>query len=82
MEKAVQRGLSRKKNLVADYLGIDEKSFATRHRYETVVCDLINGTVECVCEDRGQDSLEGYYGQFSKIELHGVKAIAMDMGDP
>lgn len=82
MEKAVARGLSRKESRVPDYLGIDEKSFAKRHRYETLVCDLINGTVECVLEDRSQDSLEGYYGQFSKEELKGIKAIAMDMWDP
>ena len=82
MERAVARGLSRKRCLVPDYLGIDEKSFAKRHRYETLVCDLSSGTVECVLEDRGQDSLEGYYGQFSKGELSQVKAIAMDMWDP
>ena len=82
MEKAVERGLSRKKCVVPDYLGIDEKSFTRRHCYETLVCDLRGGTVECVLEDRGQDSLEGYYGQFSKKELKGIKAIAMDMWDP
>jgi transposase len=82
MEKAVARGLGRKKNLIPAYLGIDEKSFAKRHRYETLVCDLSRGTVECVLEERGQDSLEGYYGQFTKEELAGIKAIAMDMWDP
>jgi transposase len=82
VEKAVARGLSRKNSLIPDYLGIDEKSFAKRHRYETLVCDLSNGTVECVLEDRGQNCLEGYYGQFSKEELAGIKAIAMDMWDP
>jgi len=82
MEKAVERGFRRKKSVVPDYLGIDEKSFAKRHCYETLVCDLRSGTVECVLEDRGQDSLEGYYGQFSKKELKGIKAIAMDMWDP
>ncbi|MDY6857681.1 MAG: ISL3 family transposase [Thermodesulfobacteriota bacterium] len=78
MEKAVARGLLRKES----GLGIDEKSFAKRHRYETLVCDLIKGTVECVLEDRSQDSLEGYYGQFSKKQLKRIKAIAMDMWDP
>jgi transposase len=82
MEKAVARGLKRKKDRVPEFLGIDEKSFAKRHSYETLVCDLRRGTVECVLEDRGQDSLEGYYGQFSKKELAGIKAIAMDMWDP
>jgi transposase len=82
MEKAVQRGLSRKQKRVPEYLGVDEKSFAKRHRYETVICDLGNGTVECVVEDRGQDSLEAYYGQFSQEELKGIKAVVMDMWDP
>jgi len=82
MDKAVQRGLSRKKKRIPDYLGIDEKSFAKRHRYETVVCDLKTGTVEAVLDNRRQDSLEGYYSQFSKDELQGVTAIAMDMWDP
>lgn len=82
MEKAVARGLSRKKKGIPEYLGIDEKSFAKRHRYETLVCDLSSGTVECVLEHRTQDSLEGYYGQFSKEELKGIKAVAMDMWDP
>ena len=82
MEKAVARGLSRKKKGIPDYLGIDEKSFAKRHRYETLVCDLSSGTVECVLEERTQDSLEGYYSQFSKQELKGIKAVAMDMWDP
>ena len=66
MDKAVDRGLSRKQSRVPEYLGVDEKSFAKRHRYETVICDLNNGTVECAVEDRGQDSLEAYYGQFSR----------------
>jgi transposase len=82
MEKAVARGLGRKKNVVPAHLGVDEKSFAKRHRYETLVCHLHRGTVECVLEERGQDSLEGYYGQFTKEELAGIKAIAMDMWDP
>lgn len=82
MERAVARGLSRKKVRIPEYLGIDEKSFAKRHRYETLVCDLKEGTVECVLEDRNQESLEGYYAQFSRDELKGVKAVAMDMWDP
>ena len=82
MDKAVARGLSRKQRRVPEYIGVDEKSFAKRHRYETVICDLRNGTVECVIEERGQDSLEAYYGQFSQEELKGIRAIAMDMWDP
>jgi transposase len=82
MEKAVARGLKRKKISVPAYIGIDEKSFAKRHRYETLVCNLRTGTVECVLEDRDQESLEGYYSQFNREDLAVIKAIAMDMWDP
>lgn len=82
MDRAVCRGLSRKQRRVPEYLGIDEKSFAKRHRYETVVCDLSRGTVEYVVEDRKQESLEAYYKLFSEEELKGMKAVAMDMWEP
>jgi len=82
MDRAVKRGLERKRDRVPEYVGIDEKSFAKRHRYETLVCDLTTGTVECVLEDRTQESLEGYWGQFSLEELEGIKAVAMDMWEP
>ncbi|MFH0813873.1 MAG: ISL3 family transposase [Pseudomonadota bacterium] len=82
MEKAVQSGLSRKEQRIPEYLSIDEKAFAKRHRYETLVCDLKKATVEYVIEDREQASLESYYGQFNDKEREKVKAVAMDMWDP
>lgn len=82
MEKAVGRGFSRKERRIPQYLCVDEKSFAKRHRYETVVCDRERGTVEYVADDRRQQSLEQYYCQFTAEELAGVKAVAMDMWDP
>jgi transposase len=82
VEKAVARGLARKQRRVPEYLSIDEKAFAKRHRYETLVCDLKEGTVEYVVEDRKQESLERYYRQFKREELAQVKALAMDMWDP
>jgi len=82
VEKAVARGLARKPRRIPPYLCVDEKSFAKRHRYETVICDGERGTVEYVIEDRRQESLEQYYRQFTAEELAQVKAVAMDMWDP
>ena len=82
MKRAVERGLERKPRRIPEYIGVDEKSFAKRHNYETVVCDLQRGTVEYVVDDRDKESLLKYYRQFSSEELSGVKAIAMDMWDP
>ncbi|MBI4529139.1 MAG: hypothetical protein HY695_35525, partial [Deltaproteobacteria bacterium] len=42
-ERAVERGLARKERRIPPYLGVDEKAFAKRHRYETIVCDLKQG---------------------------------------
>jgi len=82
MRKAVERGMARKERRLPRYLSIDEKAFAKRHRYETLVCDRERGTVEYVTDDRQQESLERYYGQFTATELAEIQAIAMDMWDP
>jgi len=82
MEKAVARGLARKQRRIPARLSIDEKAFAKRHRYETLICDCERGTVEYVAEDRKQKSLEEYFRQFTPEELSGIEAVAMDMWDP
>lgn len=82
MAKAVARGKARKTHRIPEYLSIDEKAFAKRHRYETLICDLKRGTVEHIVEDRQQGSLERYYRQFTIEERASVKAVAMDMWDP
>lgn len=82
LERAVGRGRARKTARVPERIGIDEKAFGKGHHYETIVCDLDQGTVESVVDDRGQESLQRYYDQFTREELAGVQAIAMDMGDP
>ena len=81
LDRAVARGRSRKERRIPEYLSIDEKAFAKRHRYETLVCDLRRGTVEYVTDDKSQESLERYYSQFTAEELAQVKAVAMDMCD-
>lgn len=81
-ERAVERGFSRKPHKVPQRIGVDEKSFARGHKYETLVYDLDQGTVEHVCDDREQESLEAYYKRFTSEELAGIKAVAMDMWDP
>lgn len=82
LTRAVDRGLKRKPHKVPTRIGVDEKSIARGHKYETLVYNLETGTVEYVGDDRGQESLERYYRQFTKEELEAVKAVAMDMWDP
>lgn len=82
MQRAVKRGRERKKARVVRRIGVDEKAAAKGHRYLTLVCDLDEGTVEHIAEDRKQESLDGYYDGLSKKELKGIEAVAMDMWEP
>lgn len=82
MERAVKRGRQRKAPKVVRRLGVDEKAAAKGHRYLTLVCDLEEGTVEHIAEERKQESLEGYYQGLSEKQLAGIEAVAMDMWAP
>ncbi|MEK7760827.1 MAG: ISL3 family transposase, partial [Nitrospirota bacterium] len=82
MERAVTRGRHRKTRTVVRRLGVDEKAAAKGHRYLTLVCDLEEGTVEHIAEDRKQESLEGYDAGLSQEQLDGIEAVAMDRWEP
>lgn len=82
MERAVERGLLRKQQRVIPRLGVDEKAVAKGHSYVTVVCDLDQGTVEHLANDRKKSSLDGYYQSLLPSQLAGIEAIAMDMWKP
>lgn len=82
VERAVKRGQSRKERKVPAYVGVDEKSFAKRYKYETIVYDLEKSTVEYVGDDHKKESLEAYYQLFNREELDAIRAIMMDMWEP
>lgn len=82
LERAVARGLRKKVHRAPARIGVDEKSIARGHKYETLVYDIDRATVEYVCDDRARESLESYYRQFDRDELAKIKAVAMDMWDP
>ena len=79
MERAVRRGQERKVWRVPRHLGVDEKSFAKRHQYETVVCDLDTKTIEWIADGRTQESLEEYFLPFDPEDLEKIEAICIDM---
>ena len=82
MQRAVTRGRARKKARLVRRIGVDEKAAAKGHRYLTLVCDLDEGTVEHIAEDRKHESLDGYYAGLTKEPLDGLEAVAMDMWEP
>jgi len=82
LERAVQRGLARRKAEPVARLGVDEKSFRKRHRYLTIVNDLDRSRVLYVGEGRRKASLDGFWETLSEEQLSRIEALAMDMWDP
>jgi transposase len=82
MERAVKRGLSRRKNEAPARLGVDETSFAKRHEYVTVVTDLDTSEVLYVGDDRSTGALSEYYRNLSAEELSKIEVVSMDMWKP
>ena len=81
MERAVDRGLSRRDISGVEHIGIDEKSFLKGHDYLTSLNDLDEGRVldvvqertEAACRKLIDNALPGYCRRFK------IKAVAVDM---
>lgn len=84
-QRAVQRGLKRKTQVVPKQVCVDEKHAGHGQNYVTVVARVEAGqaaTVDYVADGRSQASLDGYWEQWTRDELAGVEAVAMDMWEP
>ena len=82
LERAVQRGLERRKAETVSQMGVDEKAFRKGHSYLTLVNDLVRGRVLYVAEERRQSSLDGFWETLTAEQIAGIEAVAMDMWDP
>lgn len=82
MERAVKRGLERRKAEPVSHLGVDEKAYRKGHKYLTLVNDLQGSRVLYVAEDRRQSSLDGFWSTLTEEQMAGIKAVALDMWNP
>jgi transposase len=82
MERAVERGLERRKAEPLPRLGVDEKAFRKGHKYFTLVNDVARSRVLYVGEDRTQASLDGFWPTLTPEQVGSIEAIAMDLWDP
>lgn len=79
-QRAVRRGLARKGNEMPEVIGLDEKAWRKgQDSYLTVVCDLGEGTVEWIGDDRKAETLGEYFGRFTLEQRQKVRAVSMDM---
>ncbi|MGH7927052.1 MAG: ISL3 family transposase [Candidatus Binatia bacterium] len=82
MERAVARGLARRKSELIPHLGVDEKAFSKGQSYATLVVDLDRSRVLYVAQDRKQTSLDGFWPTLSAEQLAAIRGVAIDMWDP
>jgi len=81
--RAVARGLKRRGRApLPASVGVDETSITRGHEYITVVNALNEPRVLDVIDDRKEESLTSFWGQYSLEERTHVEQVAMDMWPP
>jgi transposase len=79
MQRAVERGLSRREAFNPIHLGVDETSFRKRHDYVTIVSDQDTGRVLHVGEDRKKAGLKAWYESLYDEQRSAIESVSMDM---
>ena len=81
-ERAVNRGLVRRRKRKPKAIGVDEVSFQKRHEYVTVVLDKDRDAVLDVLDDRKAETLDTWFKTQEMADFKGLVSISMDMWDP
>lgn len=77
--RGVGRGLLRRKREAICRLGIDEKSFLSRHRYATVLSDLKVARIPEVTQGRDEPAVQAAFDVLDMKQKTKVEAVAADM---
>ena len=81
-ERAVRRGLARRKKQRPRRIGIDETAFRKRAEYITVVNDLDQNKVLWIGDDRRKQTLDAFYAELGVAGCERLESVAMDMWAP
>ncbi len=79
MERAVKRGLQRRKLEGLAYVGIDEKSFGSGQSYISLLTDLDQSRVLEVMEGCDQGTAQALWQSLPDKERLSIQAVALDM---
>jgi len=79
MQRAVRRGLARRKIEDIRRIGVDETSFQKGHEYVTIVSNQQGGGVLHVADGRSKEALDGFWKLLSPQQLAALESVAMDM---
>ena len=78
LQRAVQRGLTRRRIEEPRHLGIDEKSFLRGQSYMTILTDIEGRRVLEVVPGASRESARAVLATLTEAQLAGVEAVAMD----
>jgi len=79
MQRAVERGLSRREEAFPTQIGVDETAFRKRHDYVTIVSDQEEGNVLHVGSDRRKETLKAWYESLTEEQREAIESVCMDM---
>jgi transposase len=77
-KRAVIRGKKRETVKPIKHLGIDEKSFLSRHRYATVLTDIDKSRVIEVVQERTEEAAKSILNTLAPEQKESVEAVAAD----
>lgn len=80
-QRAVSRGMQRREEEPIAHIGLDEKSFLSRHRYATVMTDIDGARVLDVVQGRDTKAAQQVLSTLSPEQREGVIAVAADFLD-
>jgi transposase len=79
MERAVRRGLERRKDKPIRLLGLDETSYQKHHEYVTILLDRERNVVVEVLDDRLKNTLADWPQSRPSSHVQAIENITMDM---
>jgi len=82
LQRAVQRGLNRRKKIFVRNLGIDETSYRKRHKYVTILYDKDSHSILDVIHEHTAESLDTWFKTQKHCDFTHLDSISMDMWDP
>jgi transposase len=82
MERAVERGLQRRKVETVRLVGIDEKSFGRGQDYVSLMSDLEQSRVLDVVPGRTGEACQELWTRLGSEQSHKVEAVSIDMWEP
>lgn len=78
-QRAIERGLARRKVGAFAHLGIDETSYQKKHEYVSVITDRDRRVVLEVLEDRKKETVLAWLDTLSESQKQAIQTVTMDM---